>query len=70
MPEGVDSIKGVAIAHHSHLLGRRVITRHIRDGVELKPIAEDKLFNFDYQGGAIILDEEVTIKKVSQIFEQ
>jgi len=59
----VDGIKVFAVFQHSHLLGRRIRTRHIRDGVELAPIADDQNYDFDYQE-ARVLKEEVTVNQV------
>ena len=34
---------------HSHLAGRKIRTRHIRDGKELPVLFEDNHYDFDYQ---------------------
>lgn len=34
---------------HAHLTARKLVIRHIRDGVELAPIAQDMNYDFDYQ---------------------
>ncbi|KAL5011590.1 hypothetical protein ScPMuIL_010141 [Solemya velum] len=61
IPDGRDGIQIVGVTHHAHLLGRRAITRHIRNGTELKPIAEDKILNFDFQGKLFV--DEVTVRR-------
>ncbi|XP_068207395.1 MOXD1 homolog 2-like [Palaemon carinicauda] len=38
-----------AVILHTHLLGRKVRVRHIRDGRELEPIAQDNNYDFNYQ---------------------
>ncbi|CAL1540451.1 unnamed protein product [Lymnaea stagnalis] len=47
---------------HAHLLGRKLRTRHFRNGVELPPIMEDNSYDFNYQEMRK-LKEERTIKK-------
>jgi len=39
----------VSVVLHSHLAGRRLSLKHIRQGKELPRIVEDKHFDFDYQ---------------------
>ena len=34
---------------HTHLLGRRVQVRHLRDGREMEPIALDNNYDYNYQ---------------------
>ncbi|GFG39856.1 hypothetical protein Cfor_08836, partial [Coptotermes formosanus] len=45
-PRGID-IFGVAL--HTHLIGRKVRLRQIRDGVEQPPITSDNNYDFSYQ---------------------
>lgn len=45
-PQGID-IFGVAL--HTHLIGRKVRLRQIRDGVEYTPITTDNNYDFSYQ---------------------
>jgi len=42
-------INVVSVVLHSHLAGRRLSLKHIRQGKELPRIVEDKHFDFDYQ---------------------
>lgn len=53
-----------AVFHHAHLLGRGLVTRHYRNGTELKPIAEDRNYDFDYQDTRLLKDE-VNLRAVS-----
>jgi len=50
-----------SIFQHSHLLGREMELKHIRNGKELKPIAVDKTYDFDYQEMRL-LSPEVKLK--------
>ncbi|KAL5011589.1 hypothetical protein ScPMuIL_010140 [Solemya velum] len=59
--EGTENIKIFAAAQHTHLLGSEVITRHLRNGTELKPILDDRHMNFNFQGGTFI--DEVSIER-------
>ncbi|XP_039286537.1 MOXD1 homolog 1-like [Nilaparvata lugens] len=47
-------IKVVSVLLHSHLAGRKIILRHIRDGVELPAIAKDENYDFNYQQSRVI----------------
>ncbi|XP_023210778.1 DBH-like monooxygenase protein 1, partial [Centruroides sculpturatus] len=47
-PEG---IKIFGFLLHTHLLGKKVIVRHFRNGEELIPLAKDLNYDFNYQGG-------------------
>jgi len=51
---------------HSHLLGRRLRTRHIRGDTELPPLAQDNNYDFNYQEMRNF-PKEVTIKKGDRI---
>lgn len=53
-------MKIYSVLLHAHLSGRRIILRHIRDGKELPPIAEDNNYDFSYQQYRF-LREEVTV---------
>ncbi|XP_066597310.1 MOXD1 homolog 1-like [Prorops nasuta] len=44
-----DGINIVSVVLHSHLAGRRLSLKHIRQGRELPRIVEDNHFDFDYQ---------------------
>nr|XP_018667907.1 DBH-like monooxygenase protein 1 homolog [Ciona intestinalis] len=59
---GVDHIKVVGGFLHSHLLGRKLRVRHLRNGTELPNILRDDSYDFDYQEGHS-LTEEVIIRK-------
>ncbi|RLU27277.1 hypothetical protein DMN91_001078 [Ooceraea biroi] len=50
----------VSVVLHSHLAGRRLSLKHIRQGKELPRIVEDKHFDFDYQQSHS-LEEEVNV---------
>lgn len=58
LPE--EGVNVVSVVLHSHLAGRKMALKHIRDGVELPRIAEDNHFDFDYQQ-AHTLEKEVKI---------
>ncbi|XP_070581118.1 DBH-like monooxygenase protein 1 homolog [Ptychodera flava] len=46
---------------HSHLAGRAIRVRHIRDGVELPMLAQDEHYDFNYQE-FVHFKEEVTVR--------
>lgn len=49
--------EGVTVTHatlHAHLTARKIMLRHIRDGVELPPIAKDDHYDFNYQQSRIV----------------
>ncbi|ROT86052.1 putative MOXD1-like 2 [Penaeus vannamei] len=46
LPPGINVF---AVILHTHLLGRKVRVRHLRDGRELEPIAQDNNYDFNYQ---------------------
>ena len=52
-------ITAFAVALHTHSLGIETKLRHIRDGVELQPIAEDKYHDFNYQNVFTLQNERV-----------
>jgi len=47
--KGISEVNLFGIVQHSHLLGRAMELKHIRNGKELKPINVDKTYDFDYQ---------------------
>ncbi|KDR14580.1 MOXD1-like protein 1 [Zootermopsis nevadensis] len=53
-------IKLVSVVLHSHLAGKKLRLRHIREGRELPRIAEDDNYDFNYQQ-ARVLPEEVAV---------
>ncbi|KAK0175590.1 hypothetical protein PV327_009330 [Microctonus hyperodae] len=44
-----DGVNVVSVLLHSHLAGRRISLKHIRDGKELPNIVHENHFDFDYQ---------------------
>ncbi|KAL5012084.1 hypothetical protein ScPMuIL_010635 [Solemya velum] len=66
MGNDTEEIRLVWIGHHTHVIGRGIVTRHIRDGVELRPIAAHPNFNFNFQVHKR-LDPEPVIKKTDMI---
>lgn len=44
-----DGVNVVSVLLHSHLAGRRISLKHIRDGKELPHIVHENHFDFDYQ---------------------
>jgi len=56
-------VKMFAIWQHAHLIGRAIKTRHMRGDVELKPIAVDNHYDFDYQETRL-LKGEIPLRKV------
>ena len=58
-------IKIFATMLHAHLAGRGVRVRHIRDGVELPPLAEDHTYDFDFQEFRAPPGGETVVKPVS-----
>ncbi|XP_033336186.2 MOXD1 homolog 1 [Megalopta genalis] len=53
-------INVVSVALHSHLAGRRLSLKHIRQGKELPRIVQDNHFDFEYQQSHT-LEEEVKV---------
>lgn len=39
----------VSSAYHMHTLGRRIITRRVKNGQELRPLNERRFYDFGYQ---------------------
>ncbi|KAL5008211.1 hypothetical protein ScPMuIL_013792 [Solemya velum] len=66
MTKGSNSFNVVAVGQHTHLLGRSIITRHIRRGTELRPLANETNFNFNNQG-ITVLENEVTVRRGDSI---
>lgn len=54
---GRQEVKMFAIWQHAHLIGRAIKTRHMRGDVELKPIAIDNHYDFDYQETRLLKGE-------------
>ncbi|CAK8671829.1 DBH-like monooxygenase protein 1 isoform X2 [Clavelina lepadiformis] len=54
---GTDAIRIFGVLLHSHLLGRRITLRHIRNGNELAPIAKDSAYDFNYQETRLLKEE-------------
>jgi hypothetical protein len=50
-------IKLVSVVLHSHLAGKKIRVRHIREGRELPRIAEDNNYDFSYQQSRILPHE-------------
>lgn len=46
---GVEEITIVSILLHGHLLSKALKLRHFRNGVELKPLADDPYYDFNFQ---------------------
>lgn len=55
-PEG---IRAFALLQHSHLLGKEMVTRHFRNGRELKPLAVDRHYDFNYQDTRYMTEERL-----------
>ncbi|XP_052090828.1 DBH-like monooxygenase protein 1 homolog [Mytilus californianus] len=62
----LDEIKLFAVWQHAHLLGKGITTRHLRNDVELEPIAEDEHYDFDYQETRLF-KKEVPVRKGDSI---
>ena len=45
----VPGINVFGVIFHTHMLGRKVKLRHIRDKVEFEPIAQDMNYDVNYQ---------------------
>lgn len=55
-----DGVNIVSVVLHSHLAGRRLSLKHIRQGKELPRIVEDNHFDFEYQQSHT-LEKEVKV---------
>jgi len=55
-----NGINIVSVVLHSHLAGRRLSLKHIRQGKELPRIVQDNRFDFDYQQ-SYTLEKEVKV---------
>jgi hypothetical protein len=53
-------IKLVSVVLHTHLAGKKLRLRHIREGRELPRVAEDDNYDFNYQQ-ARVLPKEVAV---------
>ncbi|XP_071518366.1 DBH-like monooxygenase protein 1 homolog [Panulirus ornatus] len=65
-PDGIHVFQGLL---HSHLLGRAISLRQIRNGRELPPLLVDKSYDFNYQQGRILRDEMTILPGDSFITE-
>lgn len=54
-------IRIVSAALHSHVAGRKMKLRHIRDGAEMDRIVEDDNYDFDYQQVRQLSNETVIL---------
>ncbi len=52
---------------HSHLAGRAMRVRHVRNGKELPPILKDDSYDFNFQDYAM-LSKQVEIKQVKRVW--
>ncbi|XP_075210219.1 MOXD1 homolog 1-like [Lycorma delicatula] len=50
-------IRVVSVLLHSHLAGRSITLKHIRNDIELPAIAEDKNYDFNYQQSRVLSKE-------------
>jgi len=57
-PRGITILSGVL---HSHLAGRKMRLRHLRNGKELPVILEDKHYDFNYQASRVPAQETVVL---------
>ncbi|XP_078324969.1 DBH-like monooxygenase protein 2 isoform X2 [Crassostrea virginica] len=49
LQEFPNGVKVIGVQQHAHLLGKAIKTRLIRGGVEQKPLADDRYYDFNYQ---------------------
>lgn len=56
-----DGIKIVSATLHSHVAGRKMKLRHVRDGIELERIVEDDNYDFNYQQVRQLANETVVL---------
>ncbi|XP_064648503.1 DBH-like monooxygenase protein 1 [Lineus longissimus] len=64
--DGVDEINVFGAAPHTHLAGRAIVTRHIRNGVELPYIVKDDTYDFNYQA-SVNLEPEAVIRRTDSV---
>ncbi|KAH9500342.1 DBH-like monooxygenase protein 1 [Bulinus truncatus] len=71
LEKGVEDqeIRVFADFQHAHLLGRKIRTRHFRNGVELEPIMEDNSYDFNYQEMRKLREERIVKKGDSLLVE-
>ena len=62
----VSEIKIIGVLLHSHVAGRAIRVRHIRNGIELPPILVDDSYDFNFQETRL-LPQEVVVKVVSDV---
>ncbi|KAH3740426.1 hypothetical protein DPMN_047132 [Dreissena polymorpha] len=60
----VQEVKAFSHMHHSHLRGSAMKTRHFRNGTELKPLAYEPDYDFNFQEFRSF-PEEIPIRPVS-----
>lgn len=56
-----DGIKIVSATLHSHVAGRKMKLRHVRDGNELERIVEDDNYDFNYQQVRQLTNETIVL---------
>lgn len=56
-------VKVFAAWQHSHLLAYAMTTKHLRNGKEIEPFADDQAYDFNYQQ-IRLLRKEVPLKMV------
>lgn len=56
-----EGIKIVSATLHSHVAGRKMKLRHVRDGIELDRIVEDDNYDFNYQQVRQLPNETVVL---------
>lgn len=61
-----NGINVVSVVLHSHLAGRRLSLKHIRQGKELPKIVQDNHFDFDYQQSHT-LEKEVKVLRGDEL---
>nr|XP_039269063.1 DBH-like monooxygenase protein 1 homolog [Styela clava]XP_039269064.1 DBH-like monooxygenase protein 1 homolog [Styela clava] len=63
---GLSNVTAFSVVLHSHLAGRKLRLRHIRDGVELPYLGNDENYDFNYQE-ARYFNPGVTIKSTDYL---
>ncbi|CAK8671832.1 unnamed protein product [Clavelina lepadiformis] len=57
--KNLDQINVFAATMHSHLLGRGLTLKHVRNGTELSPISKDSSYDFNYQESRLLSEERI-----------
>merc|ERR1712137_46928 len=57
----LQEVKAFSLLQHSHLLGSAMKTRHFRNGTEIKPLADEPAYDFNFQEFRLF-DEEIPIR--------